>query len=99
MDDIFYPILAVTGAGAMSWQLAALHIERWLSTHDPTYEPPSVLARMFIGRLFSTLGSVGRYTELRAEHNLPPYGAYAFWGGLALALLGLFGLFAVLGSL
>ncbi|MEZ4321669.1 MAG: hypothetical protein R3F61_29615 [Myxococcota bacterium] len=99
MDTGFVVLIAPLMCGAMCWQMSALHIETWLAANDPDHEPPGVLAKMFLGKLFTTLPLLGRYTELREAQELAPVGVYGFWGGLAVTLIGLVVFIASLSSL
>ncbi|MCB9674777.1 MAG: hypothetical protein H6737_06645 [Alphaproteobacteria bacterium] len=89
MDDGIWVVFAVLIGGAMCWQVAAFHIEQYLQANDPDHTPPSPIARLFIGKLFTTLPLLGRYQEVRSQNGLAPIGVYAFWGGLVLVIAGI----------
>jgi hypothetical protein len=99
MDDPIFLLIVPLVGGAFCWQMSALHIEQYLAANDPEHQPPGFLAKFFLGRLFTTMPLLGRYSEVREANALPPLGTYGFWGGLGVTLLGLLALLGTLASL
>jgi hypothetical protein len=85
--------------GMLTWSIAAEIAKGWLVKNDPHYEPPGIMARMFIGRLFTAFGPVSRYATLRREQGLPTTASTVFYVGLVTSFGGLIAFFISLGTL
>lgn len=84
MGRLVKPYMAACFRDAPALPLGAVHIESYLAKNDDEHEPLGVMARMFLGRLFTTFPLLGRYAEFREMEGKPAVGAWGFWGGLAL---------------
>jgi len=83
-------------AGQMGWLLSSTQVERWLRENDPSFEPPGILGRLFIGRLFTSFGPMSRYSELRRERKEPTTLVTVFWAGFATSIVSVIALLTTL---
>ena len=75
--------------GLICWNIGAEIAKAWLRKNDPSYQPPSAMAKMFIGGLFTSIGPVGSYARQRRALGQSTTAATAFWAGIAASLGGL----------
>jgi hypothetical protein len=98
MEGLIWVGFAVAMAGTLTWNIAAMGVTKWLTDNDPEYEAPSFASRLFLGRLFTTIGPAMRYATLRGERGESAPASAAFWGGVGLTVFGLVIVFVGLGS-
>lgn len=96
LDLALYLGLPLMIGGLIAWNVAAEIVKAWLRKNDPNYTPPSVMAKMFIGGLFTAIGPVKSYARLRRERGEPTTAASVFWAGIAISIGGMLLFFALL---
>jgi hypothetical protein len=88
-DPVFYIGFPLLFGGQIAWLIASERAKAWLTANDPTFEREGVMARLFIGRLFTSFGPMSRYAALRRERGEPTTLNTVFWAGFATSMLGL----------
>jgi len=96
MTGTFWIGLALMMGGQVMWLIASERVKSWLADNDPSFEREGVLARLFIGRLFTSFGPVARYTSMRRERGEDTTLTMVFWAGFLLSLVGIVVVFAPL---
>jgi hypothetical protein len=95
-DSALYVALPLVVGGQIAWLVASERAKAWLTENDPTFEREGVLARMFIGRLFTSFGPMSRYADMRRERGESTTLTTVFWAGFATSMLGVALLFLMI---
>jgi len=89
LDLALYLGLPLMIGGLIAWNIGAEVAKAWLRKNDSSYSPPSAMAMMFIGGLFTSIGPVKSYAQQRRALGQPTGAATAFWAGIATSLGGM----------
>src|SRR5579871_911652 len=87
-NEVFFISFPLIFGGQIAWLIASERAKTWLTENDPTFQREGVLARMFIGRLFTSFGPMSRYAALRRERGESTTLTTVFWAGFATSMLG-----------
>lgn len=98
-EPLIWSCFAVAMVGALTWQGTAIGVEAWLRKNDPTFQPPGVLSRLFLGRLFTVFPQMKTYKQIREERGESTTAVTVFWVGFIAALVGLLAFLASLSTL
>lgn len=99
MRDAIWVFFALIFVGQMCWLIPSEMAQKWLRENDPTFVPPGVAARLFIGRLFTAFGPMARYRALRSEKGQPTTLVTIFWSGFAVSMLALIGVLVMIAKI
>ena len=83
-------------SGVRGWLLSADRAMKWLITNDPSFEPPGMISRLFVGRLFTSFGPMMRYAQLSKEKGESSNLVALFWGGFAFSICGVVVIFILI---
>ena len=80
------PLLVIAAVllicGRIAWEVAATKACAWLVREDATFKPPNMLARMMLGRLFNSFGTMARFAHVRRTSKLDTQLSIVYWAGI-----------------